>query len=195
MTKTSEISGGRREQILHVALDLFAAHGIDAVTTRQIARAVGISQPSLYAHFASLDEIAVELCCRAFDLLYDRAQAAADSTADANDRLYRIGREYVGFGLEQSACYRVAFMIEKTGQASEQKSRVMAAGQRAFGVLLEACAAARGADDAQTRALAQSMWASVHGLVALLLAREHFPWVEREILIETHLRRVCRLDA
>jgi AcrR family transcriptional regulator len=194
VAKIAEPIGGRREQILHVALDLFGAHGIEHVTTRQIAQAVGISQPSLYAHFRSLDEIAVELCCRAFDLLYDRARAAADGTTDAERRLYDIGREYIRFGLEHSAAYRVAFMIEPTNQTAEQKARALAAGHRAFGVLLDACAAARESDDATTHALAQSMWASVHGLVALLLAREHFPWVEREALIETHLRRVCRLD-
>jgi AcrR family transcriptional regulator len=195
MKKKAENSGNRREQILHVALDLFGTHGIEHVTTRQIAQAVGISQPSLYAHFRSLDEIAVELCCRAFDLLYDRARAAADGTTDAEQRLHDIGREYVRFGLEHSAAYRVAFMIEPTNQSPEQQARALAAGHRAFSVLLEACATARGSEDATTHALSQSMWASVHGLVSLLLAREHFPWVDRDALIETHLRRVCRLDA
>lgn len=186
--------GTRREQILHTALDLFGAHGIEHVTTRQIARAVGISQPSLYAHFGSLDEIAVELCCRAFDLLYDRARTAAEGTADAERRLYDIGREYIRFGLEHSAAYRVAFMIEPINQTPEQKARVMAAGHRAFSVLLDACAAVRGIDDVETHALAQSMWASVHGLVALLLVREAFPWVDRERLIEMHLARVCTMQ-
>ena len=110
---------------------------------------------------------------------------------DINERLYNIGREYVHFGLEHSAAYRVAFMIGPPKQTEKYKVRVMAAGHRAFGVLLDACNAARGTDDAQTHALAQSKWASVHGLVALLLARDAFPWVDREMLIETHLRRVC----
>lgn len=183
----------RREQILAVALALFGSHGIERVTTRQIARAVGISQPSLYAHFAGIEEILVELCCRSFGLLYDRATAAIVGAQDDRQRLSAIGREYVRFGLEHSAEYRVAFMIESPNQSEEQKQRVMAAGQRAFGVLLDACRTATGADDPQTHALAQSMWASVHGLVALMLAREHFPWVEREALIEAHLARVCRI--
>lgn len=186
-------SGTRREHILEVAMELFGSHGVERVSTRQIATAVGISQPSLYAHFSGLDEIAVELCCRAFDLLYARTSGAIAGITDTNERLIAIGREYVGFGLEQSAAYRVAFMIERMAQTEDQKSRVMAAGHRAFQTLHDACIAATGADDDHSRALAQSMWASVHGLVALLLARENFPWVERELLIETHLRRICKV--
>jgi AcrR family transcriptional regulator len=186
-------SSTRREHILEVAMDLFGSHGVEQVSTRQIAKAVGISQPSLYAHFSGLDEIAVELCCRAFDLLYERTSSAIAGITETDDRLYVIGREYVRFGLEQSAAYRVAFMIERTAQTDEQQKRMMAAGHRAFQTLHDACIAATGADDEATKALAQSSWASVHGLVALMLARENFPWVEREMLIETHLRRICRI--
>jgi hypothetical protein len=35
--------------------------------------------------------------------------------------------------------------------------------------------------------LAQSLWAGMHGLVSLLIARPEFPWVERETLIRGHL--------
>lgn len=193
MKRLSGAQPSRRDQILEAALALFGEHGIEHVTTRQIARVVGISQPSLYAHFGGIDEILVELCCRSFDLLYERATAATFGITDKYARLHTIGREYVRFGLEHSAAYRVAFMIESPNQSEAQKLRIMAAGQRAFGVLLDACRTATGVDDPQTHALAQSMWASVHGLVALLLARGHFPWVERDTLIEAHLARVCRI--
>jgi AcrR family transcriptional regulator len=193
MEDLSGHSGGRREQILTIAMDLIGNHGIGRVTTRQIASAVGISQPSLYAHFSGLDEITVELCCRAFDLLHSRTSAATAGIEDHRVRLTAIGREYIRFGLEHSAAYRVAFMIEPMPRTEPQQERVKQAGHRAFSVLLDACRDALGADDEATHALAQSMWASVHGLVALLLAREEFPWVERDLLIETHLARICRI--
>lgn len=185
--------GGRREQILTIAMDLLGSHGIGHVTTRQIAAAVGISQPSLYAHFSGLDEITVELCCRAFHLLHSRTTAATAGIGDHQARLLTIGREYIRFGLDHSAAYRVAFMIEPMPRTEAQQERVKQAGHRAFSVLLDACRAAVGNDDPATHALAQSMWASVHGLVALLLARADFPWVDRELLIETHLTRLCRI--
>ena len=53
-----------RERILKEALGLFSEYGYDAVSTQQIAAAVGIKAPSLYNHFKSkqaiFDEIAAE---------------------------------------------------------------------------------------------------------------------------------------
>jgi AcrR family transcriptional regulator len=41
-----------RRRLLDAALELFAAQGFDATTVRQIAAAVGVRDPAIYAHFA-----------------------------------------------------------------------------------------------------------------------------------------------
>ena len=64
MTKASDNRSDRREQILAAALELFTAEGMANVSTRQIAQKVGISQPSLYAHFASANAIASDIAGR-----------------------------------------------------------------------------------------------------------------------------------
>jgi TetR/AcrR family transcriptional regulator len=43
----------RRQQIVAAALDLLAQTPVEDLTTREIARAVGISQPALFRHFRS----------------------------------------------------------------------------------------------------------------------------------------------
>jgi len=184
-------SGERREQILDVALRLFAEHGIQQVSTRRIAQAVGISQPSLYAHFRTSDEIAVELCCRGFTRLHDQLTGASAKAGTPEERLRRLGEEYVRFGLEHPAVYRVAFMLDQPTGHGDEPSPVLAAGLRAFGVLLALFQEVRDAHDDKTTALAQSTWASMHGLVALFLVRHEFPWVRRETLIALHLDRIC----
>jgi AcrR family transcriptional regulator len=50
-----------RAEILDAAAELFAAQGLAATTTRQIADRVGIRQASLYHHFGSKDEMLLEL--------------------------------------------------------------------------------------------------------------------------------------
>jgi AcrR family transcriptional regulator len=45
--------GETRRRLLDAALELFAAQGFDATTVRQIAEAVGVRDPAIYAHFAS----------------------------------------------------------------------------------------------------------------------------------------------
>ncbi|HYE48633.1 MAG TPA: TetR/AcrR family transcriptional regulator [Azospirillaceae bacterium] len=46
-----------REEILRAAATLFATQGFAATTTRQIAEAVGIRQPSLFTHFENKQQI------------------------------------------------------------------------------------------------------------------------------------------
>jgi AcrR family transcriptional regulator len=182
----------RREQILSQALRLFIEHGIQNVTTRQIAQAVGISQPSLYAHFKSRDEIAIELSERAFGQLRDRMTMAAKFQGTPYDRLYRMGQEYVAFGLEHSAAYRVAFMVERASLQAMGQTAIHETGMQGFELLHDLLKEIRNSDDLQTAALAQSAWASMHGLVSLLLARAEFPWVDRDTLIHVHIDRVCQ---
>jgi AcrR family transcriptional regulator len=46
-----------RDRILHIAIDLFAEKGYDAVSMREIAAAVGIKAASLYKHYTGKEEI------------------------------------------------------------------------------------------------------------------------------------------
>ena len=184
-----ETSGHRREQILDEAQKLFVAHGLHDVTTRRIAAAVGISQPSLYAHFPTREAIAVELCCRAFGYLQQRLDAARAQPGSRAEQLRRLGREYIDFGLAHESAYRVAFMLDLPPEAAPEKHLVLAAGLRAFAVLRSVFDGVADAERADM--LAQSSWASLHGLVSLMLARREFPWVDRERLIEDHLARLC----
>lgn len=68
---TSEIieEGSTPDLILKAAGRLFAAKGFHGTSTRQIAEAVGIRQPSLFHHFESKTEIAGHL------LEYDRQRS------------------------------------------------------------------------------------------------------------------------
>jgi len=51
----------RREQLLEVALELFARRGFNATTMDDIAEAAGVTKPLLYQHFASKRALYLEL--------------------------------------------------------------------------------------------------------------------------------------
>ncbi len=196
----SDDSRSRRVQILDAALALFAEHGIRQVTTRQIAQAVGISQPSLYAHFPTREAICAEVCSRAFTTLYETLAAVVECGDTPSARLMKLGRTYVDFGLSNEAAYRVAFMdeLEKPSDHlhcddmphSHDDDRVMNAGLSAFSVLKSEFDAFYGAQSQESTLRAQSCWAALHGLVSLFIARAEFPWAERETLINFHLRQL-----
>jgi AcrR family transcriptional regulator len=60
---TSEIPHGRmsgderRSQILRVAIKLFSQYGFRGTTTKEIARAAGVSEAMVFRHFATKDEL------------------------------------------------------------------------------------------------------------------------------------------
>lgn len=180
----------RREEILDAAQLLFTDRGVMAVTTREIAAAVGISQPALYAHFHSRDEILVDLCERSFLALAERMAALPLGVRDRAGFL-EMCRVYIDFGLEQPDAYRVAFMLEaKASEAAQLEARILAAGLDTFedfrarlAQLVDAGMTRSG----DARLLAQSLWSGLHGLVSLLLARREFPWVDIETLVARHL--------
>ncbi len=189
---------GRREEILAAATALFGQHGVHAVTTRQIATRVGISQPSLYAHFASIQEIQTEVSTRAFALLEHRFAGTAEATPQ--DQLRQAIASYFDFGLMNPEAYRIAFMLEHpkpaAPEAAAKDTRDHAAfaaldhpGPRAFGHLRRIIAGLR--PDLTPDGLnlsSQCLWATLHGLVALLIARPDFPWGPRDRLIAEQSR-------
>ena len=182
--------GERREEILAHAIRLFAQKGVHSVSTRHIAEAVGVSQPTLYAYFKTKDELLNEACARAFAELTRRMRATADAPGD---RLEALGHAYIRFGLEEPDAYRIAFMRE--GEAADPQAPADAAmeakfavGHGCFDVLREAMRERLGPGHPQIEIVSQSLWAAQHGLVSLLIARSGFPWAEREALIGWHVR-------
>jgi AcrR family transcriptional regulator len=51
------VSAERKSQIIAEALRLFGQHGFDRVTIKQLARACDITEPALYRHFSSKEDI------------------------------------------------------------------------------------------------------------------------------------------
>ncbi|HEX8524552.1 MAG TPA: TetR/AcrR family transcriptional regulator [Tepidisphaeraceae bacterium] len=51
----------RRQQLMDVASKLFAKHGYEATTTAAIAEAAGVTEPILYRHFESKQEMFIAI--------------------------------------------------------------------------------------------------------------------------------------
>lgn len=80
----------RKRQIVQMTLDLIADEGIQGTTMSRIAEAVGITEPSLYSHFTSRQEILLA----ALDVVYDRVKEITEQATDpdALERLRQMGR-------------------------------------------------------------------------------------------------------
>jgi AcrR family transcriptional regulator len=183
-------SAARREDILNHASRLFLSYGIAGTSTRMIANAVGISQPSLYAHFATKEALTNALSARAFAGLEELIAKIRSADIPAATRLEAMIRGYIGFALEQGAAYRIAFMLEGPMHEDEEFNPNILPGMQAFAGFRDGLALLQREGhlrEGSTDHLAQSLWASMHGLCALLLARPDFPWGDIEAMIDFHV--------
>ncbi len=77
----------RREQLITVATKLFAKAGYDATTTAAIAQAAGVTEPILYRHFKSKQELFVAIVRTVSD---DTMQAWESTIANISDPAQRV---------------------------------------------------------------------------------------------------------
>lgn len=77
----------RREQLLAVAGDKFAAHGFHALSMEAIADAAGVSKPVLYQHFPSKRALYLALVDDAADELMRQVTTALEGTTDNRERV------------------------------------------------------------------------------------------------------------
>ncbi len=66
-----------KRALLSEGLKLFASHGVDAVSVRDIAAATGFSNPALFRHFASKEALASAL----FETCYRRLVGALEAAS------------------------------------------------------------------------------------------------------------------
>ena len=183
----------RRREILIAARELFLEQGTENVTTRQIASKVGISQTALYAHFKKKHERLDALVDEAFGKLAGSLAALQADLGSPASYLQAAIPCYIRFGIDNPDEYRLAFRMGDGRQKSAEiaEARREAPGFAVFAALESHVAAGLKAGSlrssgASPRALAQSIWAAIHGLVALLLAYRDFDWVPLDELINVH---------
>lgn len=96
-----------RDRLCAVAEEQFAAHGIDGVTLRDLATALGVSPMTPYRYFKDKDAILAAVRTRAFNRF-----AEAMEKAEANARKKgggQPGEAYIDFALKNPAAYRMIF--------------------------------------------------------------------------------------
>jgi len=180
-----------RGRILDAARNIVRREGFGALTVRKIAESIEYAPGTLYLYFENRDAIARELSFEGFRKLLE-AFAPAEAVADPLARLEAIGRAYVRFGMENPETYRLIFMEDPQLTTAVFKAAGDDPGQRAYRALLdpleELRTAGRLRPGADVQALADTLWAVVHGIVSLKLTCPGFPVTPVEPLVDTAMR-------
>ena len=95
----SDNGADARERILSVSLSLFAMRGFEGVSTTQIAKAIGITQPLIHYHFKNKLTLWKESTSRLFVMLDKEFTQVVESLTirDKKQLFIEVLRSYVSF--------------------------------------------------------------------------------------------------
>jgi len=186
-----------RDEILAGATELLEQSGgsEEAVTLRAVARQVGISAPSIYAHFADRQAIVDAIVNGAFADFNGAIKRASDAAVQAGagpgQRLRAMGAAYLEFAAERPNRYQLLFERRNLIGAGSEANRLIRI--ESFELLVasvQACvdAGISASDDPARDAMA--IWAALHGLATLRNFRPQFAWPGTDTMLD---RIVCGL--
>jgi AcrR family transcriptional regulator len=161
--------GDLRAALVASARRILHEEGLDALTLRAVARAAGVSQTAPYRHFADRRALMGAVAATGFRELHE-AMGAAMAGARGREGFKGVALAYVGFARNNPSLYRVMFgpEVANTGDLPElaQVSRSALGFVRQGVEQLQAVGLIR---DGDPGLMAISLWASLHGLVLLIL--------------------------
>ena len=177
-----------RGKIVDAARDLFAAEGYESVSMRRIADAIEYSPTAIYNHFKDKADLFREICAHDFGALAVAMRKLA-TEPDPVERVRRIGREYIDFAVGHPGHYRLMFMTPGLHDVPRTESEMTECGrgnpdEDAYAFLQRAVAEVaaagrlRGPYGADAELATQTLWAGVHGVASLQIAKHDDPWVD-----------------
>jgi AcrR family transcriptional regulator len=191
-----------RQSILDAASQLVVEQGHQSLSIRKIAEKIEYAPSTIYLYFQDKYEILASICVEVFDRLSAKLLELQETEPDTLTMLKKGLRCYIEFGLANPSYYMVTFQtpwpdpppdhpVAETRSPDE-------AGVRTFGYLCQAIQ--KGIDEGIFRnenahMLGQATWLSIHGLTSGIIwmgQDPHFPWVDRDVLIEGQLDLLIR---
>ena len=101
--------GDLKQALIAEALKVIDEQGLAAVTTRALARRLGVSHAAPGHHFADREALLAEIATEGFRLFADTLAQAASAESDVGERFVAIGRAYLRFAVDHPSYLRVMF--------------------------------------------------------------------------------------
>jgi AcrR family transcriptional regulator len=188
-----------RDKILDAARELFITDGYEGVSMRKVAEKIEYSPTAIYLHFAHKEDLFHQLCQEDFARLAEVFRSSA-MPQDPVARMREIGRVYVEFGVRYPNHYKLMFMTPHPPAALDEQDHEVKGNPEsdAYAFLKytvqQAIAEGKFREDiADADLISQTMWASVHGVISLQIAKcNDSAWVDWRPMEE---RTTVMLDA
>ncbi len=184
-----------RNRLCDLALEAFARHGVEGITLRGLASAVGCSRTTPYRYFKNKADILAALRQREFERMADVLEAALHAEPVCSRQLVALASTYLEFALDNPDAYRVMYEVDQqdTHNYPELLAQIQRSGEPIRNIVKAAVKSGTMHGDPVNIAL--MLWAGLHGLISLHLS--HMLGKERDIkeLAEVTIRSLGRAVA
>lgn len=162
--------GDLSRSLLQEALRTIERGGVAALTLRAVGGKLGVSRTALYRHFADKSALLAAVATEGFRTLRLTTQEAWEKHGGGRKGFEAMGAAYVRFAVEHPSHYRVMFGGHVRDAAPD--SALVKEGAGTFQILVDAIVSQQRQgrlrrDD--PLALAQYIWANVHGIAMLAI--------------------------
>ena len=168
-----------RRELVAAARAHLDAHGLEGLTLRQVARAVGVSHGAPLRHFSGLSSMLSAVTADTFDELVATVSQHVDAVdADPLGRLRAAGQGYVEFAIANPGPYELMFRPERLDRTDADYLRASLAALDQLAALTAAAQAVGWQAGIEPAVLTGVLWAGVHGIASL--------WIQGSLPIATN---------
>lgn len=176
----------RKEDILDAAEKVFFSKGYDKATMDEVAKEAEFTKKTLYAYFATKDEILYEVMLRGFIKLNQMIDEGLANNRDKHsiESIISMGYKFYEFGVQFPGYFRIIIDYENRaydfmdGKDNPVIRECYTKGQYSFERLQELVQQGLEAGDIETgndaMALSLLLWANLQGLLMLLFKKREF---------------------
>ena len=179
-----------RQEILDAARDILAREGYAHLSMRKVAERIEYSPTAIYLHFEDKRDLVFQVCEETFGKLAHELETLDIEFKDPIERLREGMRRYVAFGLRHPQHYLATFVAaphEQLPEDAERYNNPASNGMRALGILracVLACVDAGTFRKVDSDVTARALWASLHGVTALLIQMPNFAWGDQQAVVD-----------
>jgi AcrR family transcriptional regulator len=161
----------RRNQILDAARDLLFEKGLHATSINQIAKRAELGVGTIYFYYKNKEEIFADLQEEGLEILFARILKTSNLDLAPDDKLRRIGRQYIRFSEENQNYYDIINYFLASPEiffAPNLKSKVDRHGSQIIGLIIETINTGNRSglfNSRNPRRDAITFWGTLHGLI------------------------------
>jgi len=186
-----------RADILAAATSLLEQTGSEeAVTLRAVAREVGISAPSIYAHFPDREAIVDAIVDTGFADFNAAMRAAIAGVSNPVERLRAGCAAYLRFAAERPNRYKLIFERQYlTGGPAQPVPAIRRESFEALVALIQRCIDAGLSASTDAELDSTAIWVALHGFASLHATMAGWPWPDSDALLDRIIYGLAQISS